>query len=368
MFFFVAILLLSIEPTTLFLLGWILIGGSALPPTTATTTAVKWQRPLLLVAWHVPHGRHLPTTCGRHCSSEHTPRLGFGPSCWSPGTHHTYDTFRVRADDATLRNTLLVSASGRISSPPAVSYRPLRSETAQAPPIRLACSALCQHVTLHISASCQHKPQDRPSTCIFLRFAAEAHARRATKKHTGINPSNDHRRGLRLLREPIGQHTPLKSEPGRPSRDPLGLRVPCSRSSCRRSFFAVLPGKEQAVLVECLGFFLWRIFQYTRYRMGFSTCVDRSCASDKLLCPISAENGTAANFDAARTPPRSSAINSVPLRHVAPITTMFTTVRHNGLVINTCHIPTDSLLYKSLYSSRAAYFAPVHPPHSSTLR
>ena len=43
----------------------------------ATTTAVGWQGPLLLVAGHVPHGRHLPTTCGRHCSSEHTPRLGF---------------------------------------------------------------------------------------------------------------------------------------------------------------------------------------------------------------------------------------------------------------------------------------------------
>ena len=32
---------------------------------------------LLLVAGHVPHGRHLPTTCGRHCSSEHTSRLSF---------------------------------------------------------------------------------------------------------------------------------------------------------------------------------------------------------------------------------------------------------------------------------------------------
>ena len=62
---------------TLFLHGWLLNGGSALPPPTATTIAVRWQGPRPLVAGHVPHGRHLLTTCGRHCSSEHSPRLGF---------------------------------------------------------------------------------------------------------------------------------------------------------------------------------------------------------------------------------------------------------------------------------------------------
>ena len=29
--------------------------------------------------------------------------------------------------------------------------------------------------------------------------------------------------------------------------------------------FVVLPGKEQAVLVECLGFFAWRIFSVLSY-------------------------------------------------------------------------------------------------------
>ena len=38
---------------------------------------MRWQGPFLLVTGHVPRGRHLPTTCGRHCSSEQTPRLGF---------------------------------------------------------------------------------------------------------------------------------------------------------------------------------------------------------------------------------------------------------------------------------------------------
>ena len=75
---FVAILLLlSIEPTAPVPSRGLLNGGSALHPPKATTTAVRCQEPLLLVVGHVPHGRHLQTTCGRHCSSEHTPRLSF---------------------------------------------------------------------------------------------------------------------------------------------------------------------------------------------------------------------------------------------------------------------------------------------------
>ena len=126
-----------------------------------------------MVAGHVPHGRHLPSTCGRQCSAEHTPRLGF----WSlllvaghaPHRRHLPSTCgrHCSSDDTALRSTLLVPAFGRISSPPA-GHRPLRSGTARAPPIRLVCSGLCQHVAQHISASCQHKPQDRPSTCTFF--------------------------------------------------------------------------------------------------------------------------------------------------------------------------------------------------------
>ena len=186
-----------------------------------------------------------------------------------------------------------------------VSHIPLRSGTAQAPPITLICSALSQHIVMHIPASCQHKPQDRPSTCaFFLRFGAEAYARRATDKHTGINPSKDHRRGLRLLREPIGLHTPLLTEPGRPARDPLGLRAPCYRSSCRGSFVVVLPGKEQAVLVECLDFLAWRFFSSTRNWVS-ETYVDPSCTSDKLLCSLSAENSTATSTNLTQPGPLS---------------------------------------------------------------
>ena len=110
-----------------------------------------------------------------------------------------------------------------------------------------------------------------------------------------FNPSNDLRRGLRLLREPIDQHIHLPSEPDRPSRDPLGLRAPCSRSSCRGSFLAIIPGKEQAVLVECLCFFVWRIFQYTRYRMGLVHTSIR-LARRTNCCFLSAEISTANNL------------------------------------------------------------------------
>ena len=129
-------------------------------------------------------------------------------------------------------------------------------------------SACMLHSTSLGAASTSHKIGRRP-VLFLLRFGTEAYARRATDKHTGIFPSKGHRRGLRWLREPISLYTPLLSEPGRPSRDPLGLWAPCSRSSCRGSFLVVLPGKEQVVLVECLGFIVWRIFPVHALLYGF---------------------------------------------------------------------------------------------------
>ena len=168
------------------------------------------------------------------------------------------DTFRGRADDTALRSTLLVSAFGRISSPPAGHIDHSAAELPKPQPSDLFAprSASMLHCTSPRVASTSPKIGRRP--VLFLRFGAEAYARCATDKHAEINPSNDHRRGLRLLREPIGQHTPLLLEPDRPLRDPLGPRTPCSRSSCRGSFLVVLPVKERAVLVECLGYFIWR--------------------------------------------------------------------------------------------------------------
>ena len=115
---------------------------------TTRTTPSKYVRTTLLCgalssSWILvpPVGRWARITqmtpsesCGRHCSSEHTPRPGF----WS----HQF------------------AASWQ--------YKPLRSGTAQAPPIRLVCPALCQHVAQHLLAICQHKPQDRPSTCTYF--------------------------------------------------------------------------------------------------------------------------------------------------------------------------------------------------------
>ena len=117
-------------------------------------------------------------------------------------------------------------------------------------------SASMLHCTSPRATSTSPKIARQP--VLFWRFGAEAYARRATDKHTGINPSKDQRRGLRVL-----------TEPGRPLRPPLGLRAPCSRSSCRGSFLVVLPGKEQAALVECLGLLVRRFFPVHALSYGF---------------------------------------------------------------------------------------------------
>ena len=150
--------------------GWLPNGGSALSPPTATTTAARYQGPLLLVAGLIPHGRHLPNTCGRQFSSEHTPRLGFRshqfPASWSQG--------------------------------------PLRSETAQAP-THHTCSLRAQPAccTAHLHELPAQDSRSPVDLYIVLSFRAETYARRATDKHTGTNPSKDQRRGLRLLSEPM---------------------------------------------------------------------------------------------------------------------------------------------------------------------
>ena len=154
-----------------------------------------------------------------------------------------------------------MSAFGRISSPPAGNIDHSAAKLPKPHPAALFSprSASILPSTSPRVASTSPKIGRRPVR--FLRFGVLRHMHDAPRtSNTGTNPSNDHRRGIRLLREPIGQHTPLLSEPDRPSRDPLGLRAPCSRSSCWGSFLVVLAGKEQAVLVECLIFFVWLIF------------------------------------------------------------------------------------------------------------
>ena len=64
-------------------------------------------------------------------------------------------------------------------------------------------SASILHCTSSRAASTSPKIA-RQTVLFFLHFGAEAYARRATDKHTEINPPQDHRRGKRLLREPIG--------------------------------------------------------------------------------------------------------------------------------------------------------------------
>ena len=160
-----------------------------------------------------------------------------------------------------------------------------------------AQSACC---TAHFRELPAQAPRSPVDLNFFLRFGAEAYARCATDKHTGINLSKDHRRGLRLLREPIGPHTPLLTEPDRPSRDPsdyghraLGAHVGAP------SLWSSL-GRNRRCSWIFWAFSFVDFFLYTRYRMcrslrnkkGFSTYVDPSCAPNKLLCSLSAENST----------------------------------------------------------------------------
>ena len=172
----------------LFLHGWLLNGGRALPPTTATTTAVRWQGPILLVAGHLPHGRYLPTTCGRHCSSEHTPRLGF----WShqfPASCVTWTTPQRNCpnpihQEAHSSSRFWVASVSR----PAGRMDHSAAELSKLHPSGLFAprSASMLHCTSPRAASTSPKIARRP--VFFLRFVAEAYAPRATDKHTGINP------------------------------------------------------------------------------------------------------------------------------------------------------------------------------------
>ena len=109
------------------------------------------------------------------------------------------------------RTTLLVSAFGRISFPPAGHMDHSAAKLPMPHPSDLFAprSASILHFTSPRAASTSPKFVRQP-VLFFLRFGAEAYARDATDKHTGMNPSRDQRRGLRLLREPIGGlHAPL---------------------------------------------------------------------------------------------------------------------------------------------------------------
>ena len=118
--------------------------------------------PASCVTWTTPQ-----RNCPNPIHQEHSPRLGFGshqfPASWSHG--------------------------------------PLRSGTAQAP-THQTCSLRAQPAccTAHFRELPAQAPRSPVDLCFFLRFKAEAYARRATDKHTGINSSKDQRRRLRLLR------------------------------------------------------------------------------------------------------------------------------------------------------------------------
>ena len=62
-------------------------------------------------------------------------------------------------------------------------------------------------------------------------------------------------------------------------------------------FFVVLPRKEQAVLVECSGFFVYQVLRvHTRSIVWVSVHTSIRLARRTNCCSLSAENGTANNL------------------------------------------------------------------------
>ena len=127
---------------------------------------------------------------------------------------------------------------------------------------------------------------------LFLRFGALRHICATRHGHTGINPSNGLRRGLRLLRKPIDQHTPLLSEPDRPSRDPLGLRAPCLGAHVGAPSYL---GRNRRCSWNVRAFSFGE-FSSTRVIVWVSVHTSIRLARRTNCCSLSAENSTATNL------------------------------------------------------------------------
>ena len=281
----------------LFLHGWLLNGGRALPPTTATTTAVRWQGPILLVAGHLPHGRYLPTTCGRHCSSEHTPRLGF----WShqfPASCVTWTTPQRNCPNpihqgAHSSSRFWVASVSRQLVAWTTPQRNCPSSTHQACSLR-AQPACCTAHLRELPAPASRSPVD----LYFFRASGLRHMHHAPRTsilESTLGPATRTSLAERAHRRPYtfadgARQTDLRGTPLDFGHRALGAHIGAP------SLWPSL-GRNRRCSWNVWAFFLvWQFFPDTRYRMGLSTIVDPSCASNKLMCSFSAENSTDTNL------------------------------------------------------------------------
>ena len=114
---------------------------------------VRWQGPHLLVAGHVPHGRHLPTTCGR---------LLFG----------AHSSSRLLVASVPLQLCYIDHSAVELPTPhPSNLFSPRSASMLHRASPRAASTTT--KIARRLVYSC--------------RVGAEAYARRATDKHTGIN-------------------------------------------------------------------------------------------------------------------------------------------------------------------------------------
>ena len=133
------------------------------------------------------------------------------------------------------------------------------AELPKSPPIRLVRPALSQHVALHVSASCRHKPQDRPSTFTFFFASGLRHMHKAPRQAYWNQPfegpawTSIDDRAHRLAYTFADGARPTFAGP------------PWTTGTVLEELTSGLllcgpPWKEQAVLVECLGFLVWHFF------------------------------------------------------------------------------------------------------------
>ena len=178
---------------------------------TTRTTSSDYVRTTLLVGAHSSYRLLVASVPRQLCNMNHS--AAELPKPHPPGAHSS-----PRLLVASVPRQLVIWTTPQRNGP---------CPTPQSYSLR-AQPACCTAHLRELPAQAARSPVD---LYVFLRFRAEAYAQRATIKHAEINPSRDHRRGLRLQSEPIGLQSPLLTEPDRPSRDPLGLRAPRSRSS-----------------------------------------------------------------------------------------------------------------------------------------
>ena len=159
-------------------------------------------------------------------------------------------------------------------------------------PTRQTCSLRAQPAccTAHLRELPQHKPQDRPSTCTCFCASGLRHMHDASRTRileSTVRWTSDV--DFACSESPSAcvhlcwrSQTDLRGPPLDYGHRAVGAHVGAP------SLWSSL-GRNGRCSWNVWAFSFGDFFQYARYRMSFSTYVHPSCASNKLLCFLSAE-------------------------------------------------------------------------------